>query len=428
MLPRSVALVLGCAAALAGVTTAAHAHTAPPATKPQTIHVRSTAEFQAAERTLETSGGTIVLLPGHYRNLTLPPRGRAPLRIVGTRRVRVRYVLFDGARNVSLGGVRIGSSDGNSRVDVRKSRDILLHNLLVSAAGTRNWAYIRVPNSAGVTIRRSEFTRCGDRALTFTNCVELWRWSHRIVIEENHFHDCRGCDFVHGRFGTQLMIRRNRFERALPCSMSKHRCGHNDLVQLFRGRHLLVEANHFGVYREGGAQLYLTNRVDYATIVNNVFLGTDPKVPRYHARMGIVIGSAASKRLPRYAKIVNNTILTGTRRRDGYTGSIRMSSRYGTLERWIRPIVANNVIGVLEQPARVCNGSQLFLNNVVLQGRDCSRSLVQAGRAGLDGRGQPRRGSLVIDGANRQYAPRTDFTGRRRTGPPDIGAIEYRRK
>ena len=131
------------------------------------------------------------------------------------------------------------------------------------------------------------------------------------MIEDNRFHDCFGCDFVNGRFGSHLTIRDNRFERALPCRMGRYRCGHNDLVQLFGGRRLLVARNHFGVYREGGAQLYLTNAVDYATIVNNVFVGTDPSVPGYRARMGIVIGSSESQRLPYYAQVVNNTILTG---------------------------------------------------------------------------------------------------------------------
>ena len=119
-----------------------------------------------------------------------------------------------------------------------------------------------------------------------------------MVIEGNRFHDCRGCDFVHGRFGSNLTIRGNRFDRALPCRMDAYRCGHNDLVQLFSGRRLRVERNRFGVYRQGGAQLYLTNDVDHATIVNNLFVGTDPRVPGYRARMGVIVGSATSKRLP----------------------------------------------------------------------------------------------------------------------------------
>ena len=131
--------------------------------------------------------------------------------------------------------------------------------------------------------------------------------------------------------------------------MNRYRCGHQDLVQLFGGRRLRVEGNRFGVYREGGAQLYMTNAVDYALVVNNVFVGIDRRVPGYHARMGVVIGAKRSKRLPHYARIVNNTILTGARRRDGYAGSIRMSSRYGRVPRWMRPVVANNVLGLLER-------------------------------------------------------------------------------
>ena len=90
-----------------------------------------------------------------------------------------------------------------------------------------------------------------------------------------------------------------------------------------------------------------------------------------------------------------------------------------------RPIVANNVIGLLETPARVCNSSQRFLNNIVVQGRSCSKH-DRVGPANLDWRGRPKADSTVIDGANRHYAPLTDATGRRRAGVPDIGALEYR--
>jgi hypothetical protein len=310
-------------------------------------------------------------------------------------------------------------------VEVRRSRRILLHDLTVTAQGTRFSAGVLVPDSWGVTIRHSNFTHCGDRSWEFANCVWLYRWSHGVVIEDNRFHDCLGCDFVHGRFGTRLTIRRNTFDRTLPCHMGRYRCGHQDLVQLFAGRHLLVAGNRFGVYRSGGAQLYLTNTVDYATIVNNVFVGTDPRVPGYQARMGIVVGSNASRRVPYYAKVVNNTILTGARRRDGYAGSLRMSTRYGVVPRWKRPIVANNVIALLETPGRVCAGAQRFLRNVVIRGRNCKPD-DQLGPVDLDGRGRPRADSSVIGEANRHYAPRTDATGRRRDGAPDIGALEYR--
>ena len=421
---RRLALVFLCAAAVvaaAATPTAAEAR----ASGARTIVVGSDAQFELAAWRLRWSGGTIVLRPRLYRWLIVRHRGRAPLRIVGRRGARVQRVVLDGTQRVSFGRVRLAPVGRDARIVIRRSRDVLLHDLVVSARQTRFTASVRVESGVRITIRRSNFAHCAARARAYTNCVTLYRWSHRVLIEDNWFHDCRGCDFVHGRFGTRLTIRRNVFERALPCAQRRPHCGHNDLVQLFGGRHLLVEGNRFGVYREGGAQLYLTNWVDYATVVNNVFVGTDPRVPGYHARTGIVLGSNASRRLPHYAKLINNTILTGTRRRDGYAGSIRMSSRYGGVQRWKRPVVANNVIALLEQPARVCNGSRQFLNNIVVQGKSC-KDTDRVGPANLDRLGRPRAGSSVIGGANRYYAPKVDVTGRRRTGAPDIGALEYR--
>jgi hypothetical protein len=386
--------------------------------------VTSDAAFARAERALSASGGTIVLLPRLYRRLTISARSRRPLRILGTRGARVEDVYFYGTRNVSLGRVRVGPVAGDALVELWKSRGVVLHDLVLRGRGKHS-AKILVADARGVTIRRSDLAHCGDRSPAFVNCVTLWRWSHDVTIEDSHFHDCRGCDFVNGRFGSDLTIRRNRFERTLPCSMGRYRCGHQDLVQLFAGRRLLAEGNRFGLYREGGAQLYLTNNVDHATVVNNVFVGTDPRVPGYHARMGIVIGAKRSRRVPYHARIVNNTILTGARRRDGYAGSIRLSSRYGSVPRWKRPVVANNVLGLLERRIHVCSSGQRFVNNFVLRGTGCSASdRVGAGR--LDGRGRPGAGSAVIDGADRDYAPPRDATGRRRRGAPDIGAFEYR--
>ena len=422
---RIAPLVCALLAPLGGAVDAAAKPSEPPARK-TTLLVHGEAEFAAAVHYFRWSGGRIVLRPSLYRQLAVGPRGRRPLRIVGTRGARVERLLLEGAQNVSFGRVTLGPIRGDALLEVRDSRNVVLHDLVVTARGTRRSSSILISAARGVTIRRSNFMHCGDRAPEFTNCVTLYRWSHRVLIEDNRFHDCLGCDFVHGRFGTHLTIRRNRFDRALPCRISAHRCGHQDLVQLFAGRHLRVVGNRFGVYKGGGAQLYLTNNVDYATIVNNYFAAVDPRVPGYRVRMGIVIGSNASRRLPHYAKVINNTILSGAVRRDGYAGSIRMSSRYGSVPRWKRPIVANNVIALLETPARVCNGSQRFIYNVVVRGKTCSRS-DRTGAVDLDGRGRPRRTSAVIDGANRHYAPTLDATGHRRTGRPDIGAFEYRR-
>ena len=108
-----------------------------------------------------------------------------------------------------------------------------------------------------------------------------------MTVEDNWFHDCYGCDFIHGRFGSHLTLRGNRFERALPCRfrlLGRVRCGHQDLVQLFMGARLRVEGNHFGVYKYGGAQLSLTGPIDHVSIANNVFVGTDPRRARATGR------------------------------------------------------------------------------------------------------------------------------------------------
>jgi hypothetical protein len=413
-------LIVATALVMSALAIGAEAHAS------STIRVGNDAQLAAAVRALRQSGGTIVLRPRLYRRLVVGPRSGRPLRILGTPGTRVGNVVLQRTRNVSLGRVRVAPVGGDAIVDVRASRGVLLHDLVVSARGTRFASFVRIPDSRDVTIRKSDFSHCGDRSPEFANCVLMWRWSRNVTIEDNRFHDCRGCDFVHGRFGSYLTIRRNRFDRALPCRMSRHRCGHQDLVQLFAGRHLLVERNRFGVYRNGGAQLYLTNNVDRATVVNNVFAATDPRVRGYRVRMGIIVGSSASTRLPHYARIVNNTILSGARRRDGYAGSIRMSSRYGSVLRRKRPLVANNVLALLKRRTHICSSAKRFTHNIVISGTGCT-VFDGTGPADLDAHGRPRAGSVVIDGGARSYAPRTDATGRRRTGLPDIGAFEYRR-
>jgi hypothetical protein len=397
-----------------------------PAARARTFVVGSPKAFERAAAALHHRGGTIVLRPGSYTSLVLGPRSGGALRVVGAGGVRVgRFVLWR-TRRVSIGGLRIGPVAGEAQLEVEGAVDVDLHDLVVSARGSSFGASIFIASAHHVRIRRSVFAHCADRSPDFANCVTLNRGAHNVIIENNWFHDCHGCDFVHGRFGSWLTIRRNRFDRALPCHhMSRHRCGHNDLVQLFAGRWLRVEANRFGVYRAGGAQLYLTDDVDHATIVNNLFVGTDPTLPGYRARVAIVVGANESKRLPYYAKIVNNTILTGYRRRDGYAGSIRMSSKYGGIRRWKRPIVANNVIALLNTSWRVCGASQRFIANVVLRGKNCAAD-GYAGSDDLDATGRPRADSVVIGAANRHYAPQVDITGRRRDAEPDIGAYEWR--
>jgi hypothetical protein len=188
---------------------------------------------------------------------------------------------------------------------------------------------------------------------------------------------------------------------------------------------LLVARNTFGIYKRGAAQLYLAAGVDHVTIVNNVFRGTDPRVPGYRARVALIVGSRGQSRVPLGVKIVNNTILAGARRIDGYAGSIRMSGVYRQLQRRKRPLLANNVIGLVEDPHHVCSVARAAVANVVLRGLAC-RGTNRAVRVPLDAKGEPTSASdALIDRASRQYAPEVDFTGRRRGPKPDIGAYEY---
>jgi hypothetical protein len=397
----------------------AHANTA-------AIEVRNGAEFAAAVSALRDDGGTIELRRNVYAGeLVVRARPRHRLRIVGERGVRIESLLLERSQRISVAQVTIAPVTQDAWIKVYRSRDIEIHDVLVTAARTRYRATVHVPDSSHVVIRRSEFRRCGDRSELFANCLHLQQRARHVSVIDSWFHDCRGCDFVHGRFGVGLTLRGNRFERALPCNMNRHRCGHQDLVSLFSGQGLLVERNTFGIYKHGAAQLYLIGRVDHVTIVNNVFRGTDLRVPGYRARVALIVGSRGQSRVPRRVRIVNNTILTGARRIDGYAGSIRMSGAYWRLQRRKRPLLANNVIGLVEDPHHVCSVARAAIANVVLRGVAC-RGPNRAVQAHLDAKGQPTSASrALVDRASRQYAPRVDFTGRRRGPKPDIGAYEY---
>jgi hypothetical protein len=101
-----------------------------PARPDRRIVVGSDAAFARAERALRNTGGTIVLRPRLYRRLTISARSRRPLRILGTPGARVEDVYLYGTRNVSLGRVRIGPIAGDAVVELWKSRDVVLHDLV----------------------------------------------------------------------------------------------------------------------------------------------------------------------------------------------------------------------------------------------------------------------------------------------------------
>ena len=391
------------------------------------IHVRNTAQFAAAAQALRNTGGTIKLRRNHYDDeLIVGSRSAKPLRIIGERGVRIESLLLERTQHVSISRVTITPQGDDAWLRVSGSRHVDLRNVLLTAKGTRYRATLQVVESRHVTIRSSEFRRCGDRSPLFSNCLHLKHGTRHIRILDNWFHDCRGCDFVHGLFGYDVTLRGNRFERALPCRLNRERCRHQDLVSFWSGDRLLVERNSFGVYRRGAAQLYLIRGVDRVSIVNNVFRGTDPRVAGYRARVAIIVGSKGSKRVPRRVRIVNNTILTGARRIDGYAGSIRMSGRHWGLQRRKRPLLANNVIALVRDPHYVCSVAAKAIENVVLRGVAC-RGPNRLGPVHLDPLGRPTAASaLLIDRGSKGFAARRDIDGRPRDIRPDIGAYEYR--
>ena len=123
---------------------------------------------------------------------------------------------------------------------------------------------------------------------------------------------------------------------------------------------------------------------------------------------------------------MNNTILTGARRIDGYAGSIRMSGVYWGLQRHKRPLLANNVIGLVEEPHHVCSVARAAVSNVVLRGVAC-RGPNRVGRVHLDRYGRPTAASTFsIDRASRRLGARETSTVAARRPRPDIGAYEYR--
>jgi hypothetical protein len=352
------------------------------------IPVHNQVEFQSAVESLRATGGTIALLPGRYEQLVVSGGFGGRLRIFGRPGARVQSLLLNRTGNVSVGPLAVTPLTGDARLLVQASHNIVLRDLTVTARGTRHAAGVEIPDSSRVTIQQSEFSHCGDLSPNWANCLTLRDQARHIAVVHSWFHDCRGCDFIHGRVDSHLTIRDSRFERALPCNLRKLdrrlvraylgryasvRCKHQDLIELFAGDDLRFVHNYFGVYKRGGAQLYVTGPSERTTITNNVFRGTDPRVPGWQARVGVLVGGSSGGPIPIYVRIAHNKIYTGARRDDGYAASISISSGYGwRIPRAKRPVIAHNVIGLLQTPNRLCNGARM-IDNTILRGTDCQK-------------------------------------------------------
>ena len=119
--------------------------------------------------------------------------------------------------------------------------------------------------------------------------------------------------------------------------------------------------------------------------------------------------------MPQNVSIVNNTILSGR------ISGLRLGDPYSSLPEPQRPLVANNIFGVM---ADVNCVDGRFADNLMQKGGVCDDSDA-TGSANLNDQDAPTpRSTLVVNLADPAYAPATDMFGHARTGAPDLGAIE----
>ena len=403
-----------------------------PSSASAAIPVRTSAEFQAAVEQLKTSGGMIRLRRNTYGQLVVPARGDRRLRIVAEPGANARNLVLRNTRAVTVVGLRIAPSHGrHARVSVVGSRGIRFERLAVGGRRSLR-ANGSVVRSTNVVFAESTFTRCGEGKTPLAGYCVLLRDNERVRVVSSRFHDCFGCDFVHGIYNADVAIRRNSFDRAIPgrCGTDYFRCHHQDSIHLANGRDLVIDSNRFGLQFSGAAQVYVNGAIRRVKVSNNVFLGTDPRVPQLAGPTGLWIGNRIAEDVPRGVVVTNNTILTGaprTLRGDRFPteSSVLLSPLYSGLPVAERPLFANNVIGLAKTPHYFCEHVRASVRNAIVAGKPCSQSDV-AGDPQLDAQGRPSAGStLVINRGQARYATRHDIAGVRRDALPDIGAYEY---
>lgn len=396
-----------------------------PALASTTIYVSDSTSFEHAVATLRQTGGRIVLRAHVYTTqLVVGPRSNHFLTIVGATGARVQSLYLDGTQSVAVTHLSVHPETADGGIVVLDSLRIVLTQLALTANATRRNMEVRLNHSTDVTFRGNNVSHCGDLSLEWSLCLLLVYPSH-VNIEGNYFHDCRGCDFIHGFAGKDVNIRGNEFDRALRCGFALAKCVHQDMIELFAADGLFVLGNRFGVSQRGGAQLYLTSRVNYVRVVNNLFRRSDPRVPGVHSPTGVVVGVPVSRIFPKYVEILNNTIMSGIPLSTHAAASIVLAPGYRFQPVAIRPLIVNNILYRLDDRNLVCPDVRASIRNVVVGGSACSTS-DRTGTAYLDSEDRPTAASaLLIDRASAVWAPPTDLIGRLRGSAPDIGCYEY---
>ena len=355
------------------------------------------------------AGDVIRLAAGRYPILRVSNRRftGAGVRIVGAAGVRLDGLTIAGSTGLAFENFTITPSQkGAGRVSIDGSSSISfdqIHFVGTSSVGVQ----LDVgKDSDHVRVTKSEFTMCQAT----DSCLQPG--GRVITVLDSRFHDCFECDMVRGG-GSDVTLEGNTFERALPSSVGKH---HNDLVQIMGGGPWTISHNRFGDHKHGAAQLFASastsntvNPVHDLTVTSNLFMG--------ESGFAISISNGAKSKAgpPRKVRIVNNTILSGRVR------SLRFGEHLASLGADARPLVANNILA--RSSSNICANIRAS-HNLVLSGKGCPTDLV--GGAHLNASGAPTAASqMVIDRGDASVAPSTDFFGHHRSGPPDIGAIEF---
>ncbi|HEV8453139.1 MAG TPA: right-handed parallel beta-helix repeat-containing protein, partial [Gaiellales bacterium] len=201
-LPASLTLIVAVVLALAPEARAARSvdgATAPPALR----SVSSVAGFEAAVAAMRTTGGTVTLSPGTYATkMRIGPRSSRRLIISGPKRGRavVRAIVLKHTQAVTIHKLHVRAMARDGGIHAISSLRIKLHNLTFTAIDTRRKVGINLDHSSHVLVDDSVFAHCGDNTPRWSMCI-LPRYASNVTIEGNRFHDCLGCDFIHGRAG-----------------------------------------------------------------------------------------------------------------------------------------------------------------------------------------------------------------------------------
>ena len=113
--------------------------------------VSNAREFHAAVAAYRSTGGTIVMRRGVYaRPLVVGPRGAARLRIEARPDVRIHLLTLDHTRAVTVRGATFRPVRGSGGILAARSSDIVLSDLVFTAAGTRHRVSLDLERSTRV--------------------------------------------------------------------------------------------------------------------------------------------------------------------------------------------------------------------------------------------------------------------------------------